>query len=167
MTGQNLLIINLVLAAITLSLIIYSVIVLVTLRKLRKAFGTEHHPENLEQILEAVIGKVKQLEKNHVQTNQELEGTGILTNVSVQKVGLLRFNTFTEDGGKLSFALALLDNNNSGVVITSLHGREQNRMYAKPIVESVSEITLSEEERDAIILAVQNHKNKIRAENTN
>lgn len=51
----------------------------------------------------------------------------------IQKIGLVRFNPFAETGGDQSFCLAVLDNHDSGFVISSLHSRDKTRFYAKPV----------------------------------
>ena len=69
----------------------------------------------------------------------------------VQKVGIIRFNPFAETGGNQSFSLALLDTDNSGIVISSLHSRESTRIYAKPVQDGEkTDFDLSDEERQAI-----------------
>jgi len=73
-------------------------------------------------------------------------------------VGIIRFNPFSEVGGDQSFSLALLNESNDGVVITSLYTRQENRVYGKPIKNGQSEYTLSEEEKQAIEKA-KNSKN--------
>ncbi len=70
---------------------------------------------------------------------------------SVHKVGIVRFNPFKDIGGDQSFALALLDGKDSGLVISSLHTREGTRIYSKPVSKGVAEkYTLTEEEEKAI-----------------
>lgn len=69
---------------------------------------------------------------------------------AVQKVGVVRFNPFGEMGGNQSFALALLDRSDSGVIILSLYAREGVRVYAKPIQGGQTEYKLSEEEIAAL-----------------
>jgi len=66
------------------------------------------------------------------------------------KVGVVRFNPFQDTGGDQSFAFALLNAKGDGIVISSLHGREGTRIYAKPIKELKSEYHLTEEEIKAI-----------------
>jgi hypothetical protein len=75
---------------------------------------------------------------------------------SIQCVGLVRFNPFQDTGGDQSFALALLDRKGDGVVVSSLHGRNSTRFYAKPVKSSTSHVPLSEEE----IQAIQHAMNK-------
>ena len=73
------------------------------------------------------------------------------------KLGITRFNPFDDVGGDQSFILTILDKNNSGAIITSLHNRELTRIYAKPIKNGVGEnITLSKEEKSAIVKIIKN-----------
>ena len=92
--------------------------------------------KSLEERLEKVINNLTAFKKAHEK--------------AVSKVGLVRFNPFGEIGGDQSFSLALLNNEDSGVVITSHYGKEMQRIYAKPVKEGKSEYSLSAEEEDAI-----------------
>jgi hypothetical protein len=65
-------------------------------------------------------------------------------------VALLRYDAFEDVGGRLSFSCALLDDHGSGVVLTSINGRHETRVYAKPIHEGRSDYNLSAEEEEAI-----------------
>lgn len=68
----------------------------------------------------------------------------------VQHVGVLRFDAFEDVGGQLSFALALLDDTGNGMVLSSLHGRQETRLFAKPIRDGKSEVPLTIEEVQAL-----------------
>ncbi len=68
----------------------------------------------------------------------------------VQKVKLMRYNAFADTGSDLSYSLALLDENNNGVVLSSIYGREDNRTYAKPIENGKSTYNLSDEEKQVL-----------------
>jgi hypothetical protein len=85
------------------------------------------------------------------QTNQ-IDNT--LTHV-VQGVGLVRFRAFQDTGGDQSFALALADGEGNGVVISTLYGRGQTRVYAKPVQGWLSPKPLGEEEEQALAEARQ------------
>lgn len=77
-----------------------------------------------------------------------------LSHHGLHKVGVIRFNPFKDVGGNQSFSIALLDGKKSGLVISSLHTREGTRVYAKPVINSVSKnYTLTEEEKQAIKIA--------------
>jgi hypothetical protein len=74
-----------------------------------------------------------------------------LAKKSIHKVGVIRFNPFKDLGGDQSFSVALLDGENSGVVISSLHTREGNRVYSKPVEKGKAvKYPLTGEEQDAI-----------------
>lgn len=71
----------------------------------------------------------------------------------IQKVGLVRFNPFSELGGDHSFCLAILDDRDTGVVITGLHARDRTRIYMKDIKSGKSNLELSVEEKKAVASA--------------
>jgi len=74
---------------------------------------------------------------------------------SLQHIGLVRFNPFEDTGSDQSFAIALLDDQRDGVVISSLHGRANTRIFAKPVTDGGSPHNLSDEETQAIRIAVE------------
>jgi hypothetical protein len=98
--------------------------------------GQAEHVQRLERAIRALHAADK---KQHV----EIEG-------SVRNVGLLRYDAFEDVGGRLSFSCALLDGNGSGVVLTSINGRQETRVYAKPVTGGASAHNLSLEEEEAI-----------------
>jgi hypothetical protein len=67
---------------------------------------------------------------------------------------MIRFNPFEDMGGEHSFALALLDKNDNGIVMSSLHGRENTRMYAKEVIDGKSKQQLSKEEEKVLKEAI-------------
>lgn len=67
-----------------------------------------------------------------------------------QKTGLVKYNAFKGMGGNLSFALALLDDNNTGFVLNSVHSREGCYLYMKDVDEGRTEILLGSEEKEAL-----------------
>jgi len=69
---------------------------------------------------------------------------------AVQGVGIVRFNPFGDTGGDQSFAIALLDAQGDGLVLTSLYGRAESRIYAKPVQGGQSPYPLTAEETQAI-----------------
>lgn len=68
----------------------------------------------------------------------------------VQKTGIVRYRAFDNVGGDLSFSVALLDENNDGIVLTGIYGRDYSPTYAKPINSGTSKYDLSEEEKTAL-----------------
>src|SRR5262249_7305920 len=104
----------------------------------------------LRGILEGHAAHMARLEKamrvlNSAGKRQEAQIQG-----SVRHVALLRYDAFEDVGGRLSFSCAMLDGEGSGVVITSINGRQDTRVYAKPVTGGTSSYNLSTEEEDAI-----------------
>lgn len=106
--------------------------------------------ENLKFILERILADGEKTEAHIKEVEEGLEGLGKKSLGFVQKIGVVRFNPFSNTGGDQSFALALLDGGDSGIVILSLHGREGTRIYIKPIKGGRSLYELSREEKQAI-----------------
>lgn len=110
---------------------------------------------NLEQLLMAHIEEVKQVSRKVdilSDSCRRLEG---ISKQCIQKYGVIRFNAFEDVGSDLSFAIALLDSQNNGVVVSSIYGRNESRTYAKPINSGESSYLLTDEERQALIQAIK------------
>lgn len=73
----------------------------------------------------------------------------------VQKYSVVRYRAFDDVGSDLSFSIALLDENNDGMIITGIYGRNESTTFAKPIENGISKYDLSEEEKLAIKKAMQ------------
>lgn len=109
-------------------------------------FFKKKEPKNFKEIL----SRFNDLEKDFERLSQELKSLKKESKFSIQKVGIVRFNPFSEVGSDQSFSLALLDGNNNGIVITSLYSREKNSVYGKPIKNNKSQYSLSKEEKESI-----------------
>jgi hypothetical protein len=95
--------------------------------------------------------RMREMEAMH----QVIEGR---TRRSLQHIGLVRFNPFDDTGSDQSFAIAMLDDRRDGIVISSLHGRSNTRVFAKPVADGSSPHNLSDEEAEAIRIAVEGTK---------
>jgi len=82
---------------------------------------------------------------------------------AVQRVALLRYDAFEDVGGRLSFWCALLNERGDGVVVTSINGRQDTRVYAKPVHGGASDHNLSEEEEQAIRVALERPRETVEA----
>ena len=71
-----------------------------------------------------------------------------------QKIGIIKYDAFNQMGGKLSFCLALLDENNNGFILNSVHSAEGCYSYTKEIINGESSISLGEEEKQALLKAM-------------
>jgi len=109
-------------------------------------FKKRKEPKNFEEIL----AYFQNLEKNFERLSEDLEKLKKESKFSIQKVGIVRFNPFSDIGGDQSFSIALLNGNGNGIVITSLYSRGGNRIFAKPIEKGNSKYPLSTEEKEAI-----------------
>lgn len=76
----------------------------------------------------------------------------------IQKIGIIRYSAFQDTGSDLSFALALLDNENNGVILNGIYSREMSNIYAKPVEKGKSTYTLSKEEDEALKQAINYKK---------
>lgn len=104
--------------------------------------------ENIEQVLIDLQNNVNQLAQQNNQQQAELEKIKQTMRQMKSNVVVQRYNAFSEDGGSdLSFSMAILDDEQNGVVLTGIHGREQTFIYAKPIEKSQSTYSLTPEEK--------------------
>lgn len=115
-------------------------------------------PKTLKSILEHLLSRIDSAEKKLVFLTEKcdkLEKDGLL---HIQKIGLLRFNPFKDTGGDQSFILALIDANETGVVISGLYSRTGTRWYAKKVENGKGiDHALSDEEKKAIKEAKKNN----------
>lgn len=72
---------------------------------------------------------------------------------ALRHVAVVRYDAFGDIGGRLSFSAALLDDSGDGLVITSIHARDESRTYAKGVIGGRSEVTLTPEEQQAVAAA--------------
>ena len=127
-----------------------------------KKIGNGH---DLNQYLKEYLRDVKEIKKDNSEIKAYYTKLDHDVNSCIQKIGLVRYNAFPDVGSDLSFAIALLDNNDNGIVFNGLYGSESSNIYAKPIKNGESTYQLSNEEKYAIEIAEQNknfvarHKN--------
>ena len=103
--------------------------------------------------VEAILKYTKQNRTDIQKLNKKMEK-------SYQKLGIVKYDAFNEMGGKLSFALAMLDNNNTGWIINAMHSREGCYTYIKEIIDGNSVITLADEEKEALDMAMRMNEHK-------
>ena len=118
--------------------------------------------KDLKEILGEILGTVKKGESVKTDLEKKLEQLKAEDQEHIQKVGLIRYNPFSDTGGNQSFVLALLDGNDNGFVITSLHSRDSTRVFAKPVIRGKETgYEFSKEEVQAVIEAQKKGKNKV------
>jgi len=142
--------ITLILAALALILSGYCAWQMVSINKLKKAFFAGEKAASLENVIYSLKRELENSRAQEDVLDRALLELKNKTAFAIQRVGLVRFNPFNDGGGNFSFTLALLDDYNSGVIITSMYGREQNRIYTKKVEQGKCDIKLTEEEEQAI-----------------
>jgi hypothetical protein len=134
--------------------LIFVIVTIVKIRKIQnnlKVLFAGKEAKDLESIILAHTREIIAIDKDIQELFEISNVIHALAQKSVHKTAVIRFNPFKDIGGDQSFALALLDGKNSGLVISSLHTREGTRIYSKPILKGASEkYTLTEEEKQAI-----------------
>jgi hypothetical protein len=108
---------------------------------------------SLQGVLEAHLGRVVDVANAVDRLTGRTSALETSGRKAFQRIGLVRFNPFEDTGSNQSFALALLDADDDGVVVSSLHARGGTRIYAKAVAAGRPEATLSEEEAQALSLA--------------
>jgi hypothetical protein len=105
---------------------------------------------SLDQLLEQNVHRLDDLTTRLDALNKLHHELEAITQRAIQKVGVVRYSAFSDTGGDQSFAIALLDSEGSGIVVSSLHSRADTRVFAKPVQAGRSRYPLSDEEQDAI-----------------
>ena len=111
-------------------------------RKLMK--GTSN--KNLEEMLVEKIDSIEDNKKIAEDALEECKKLDKKIEKCVQKVSIVRYKAFENVGSDLSFSIALLDNENDGIILTGIYGRQDSTTYAKPVDKGISRYDLSEEE---------------------
>ena len=117
--------------------------------------------ENIEEVLKVYINKVEKVENTNKEIIEYCENLEKELSKSIKKIGIVRYNAFKDTGSDLSFALALLNDDNNGVVLNGIYSREMSNIYAKPIVNGESKYTISDMEQEAINKAIASSEYKI------
>ena len=136
-----------------LLVLILLILLIVTNRRL-DGFMRGKDAESLEETMLDIISEIERLKSSDMQKRRDIKRINDNLMITYQKQGIIKYDAFNEMGGKLSFAMALLDKNNNGFIINSIHSREGCYTYIKEIVKGESYILLGEEERQALEKAI-------------
>ena len=118
-------------------------------RRLRRVLP-QGESGGIDEILDRQLKSVESLSERVDALNKLHHELEHLSQRTLQKVAVVRYNPFSDTGGDQSFAIALLDSLGNGVVVSSLHSRTDTRVFAKPVQSGRSKFQLSDEEQDAI-----------------
>lgn len=142
-----------ILIAIILLFILY-IINIIKLSKIKRNYSIFMkkigNGNNIQESLEKYMNKVEDVQKENVELKNYCKQLDQAITGCIQKVGLVRYSAFKDTGSDLSFTLALLNEENTGVVLNGIYSREMSNIYSKPVEKGTSTYTLSEEEKQAI-----------------
>lgn len=150
---QMILIAVLVFAILTVLLLSTTIILLVKIISLTKKYnafmkGSDGH--TLESTILTRFKEIDVLKEEGKYTTEKLNIACETLIGAYQKIGIVKYDAFKEMGGKLSFSLCLLDDENNGFILTSMHTREGCYTYVKEIIKGESFVVLAAEERKAL-----------------
>lgn len=154
----NSLYIFLAIGVVMLALVIIVIVSIVKISKLKKQFSqfmTGKDAKSLEDEISKRFKEIDELKEHSKKYNKNIKDIYHQLETVYAKCGIVKYDAFNEMGGKLSFALALLDKSNNGFVINAMHSREGCYTYIKEIVNGESYITLGDEEKDALQKAIK------------
>ena len=125
------------------------------MKKRYKKMMTGVDGANLERTMIGCIDSIKAINNENEKLWAETKEIKDLLQRAVTRMAIVRFRAFEDMGGDLSYAVAMLDSNNNGVIMSSIFAREDSRSYAKPIVNGQSTYALTKEEEEALQQALQ------------
>lgn len=111
--------------------------------------------EDLESLLVQLKVQMDEIEEGHADHQKMLDSINRKLKGMKSRVGIVRYNAFGERGNEMSFSLAIVSDQEEGIVLTGLHNRESSYVYAKPLKDGQSKYPLSPEEKEALTLALQ------------
>lgn len=146
--------------AVLLILLILLIVLIVKYNKVKKRYDKFMRGKNassLEDDMHGVFEDMKLLKNNVDKNRKDIRTLYKNMERTFQKLGIVKYDAFNQMGGQLSFSLALLDENNDGFIINSVHSSEGCYSYTKEIQGGTSKISLGEEEQQALDIAMGNH----------
>ena len=136
---------------IVVGVIIFLNIIWVVLTEKRlKRFFLGKKAKDLEDTISILEENIEILKKSKENIEKELIVINAKLKKSIRGLETIRFNPFHDQGSNQSFAIGILNEDNDGVVLSSLYSRERMSIFAKPIKNGKSEYELTEEEKEAL-----------------
>ena len=139
---------------VILVLVIANICSLSKLNKKYKKFMTGSSAKSLENEIVALFEDNKFLRMSIEKNKKDINNLYKNMESTFQKLGIIKYDAFNQMGGKLSFCVALLDENNNGFIINSVHSTEGCYSYTKQIKNGESDIPLGNEEKQALDMAM-------------
>jgi len=117
--------------------------------------------KQIESILFEHMDKIEEVHQRLNQVESQVDVFNNRLSFCIQRMGIIRYNAFDNTGSDLSYSIALLDENNDGIILTGIYGRVETVSYAKPIKNGVSNYSLSVEELQALERAKANALDRV------
>ena len=150
-------IIIIILLVLTIFLLVKSVSSSMRLNRLERKYKTFMKGSDAQSLEKIFVRKFAQIDKLY-EAKEDHEHDILFIKKNLEKMfskyGVERYDAFDDVGGKLSFALALLDKDNTGLILNAVHSRDNCFLYLKEIVKGESYVMLSQEEVEALRKAV-------------
>lgn len=151
------------LAGFVVILLIILLVNVVQIHKLKKKYKMFMDGKNAKTLEESIMSRMDQMDyliSSNKKNENDIQTIYKNMKSTFQKVGLVKYDAFQEMGGKLSFSLALLNETNDGFIINAMHSREGCYTYIKEIIDGNSVITLADEEKEALDMAMHMNEHK-------
>lgn len=145
------------LAVLTLVCMIITLVCFTQYRKLYRRydiFMRGKDAETLEDTILDLLDETAVLQTSDRESRDQLKSLTRQARASYQKIGIVKYNAFKGMGGNLSFVIALLDDNNSGFILNSVHSREGCYLYMKDVEKGSTDVLLGAEEKEALEMAL-------------
>ena len=145
------------LAVLTLVCMIITLVCFTQYRKLYRRydiFMRGQDAETLEDTILDLLDETAVLQTSDRESRDQLKSLTRQVRASYQKIGIVKYNAFKGMGGNLSFVIALLDDNNSGFILNSVHSREGCYLYMKDVEKGSTDVLLGAEEKEALEMAL-------------
>lgn len=148
-------------AAALLLMILFVILTFVQMGKVKRmnqrmdVFMKGKEARSLENEIARIMEENNVLKEKAKTNEQGINNLNKRFRTAFQKLGVVKYDAFNQMGGQLSYCIALLDENNSGFIINSVHSTEGSYSYTKEIKGGESDISLGKEEKEALDLAME------------
>lgn len=138
------------LAAVSMIIAVVAICKMASLNKKYKSFMTGRNGQSLENSIMDRLKEIEELKADSEKSKEDIQVLYSKSEKAICKFGISKYDAFNESGGKLSFAMVMLDESNNGFSMNSMHGQEGSYVYVKEIINGQSFIELGEEEKKAL-----------------
>lgn len=146
-----------IMSVIILILLVLNILNMCSISKLKKIYKKFMQGKNAKSLEKEIMGLFEdnKFMKSSIESNKkDIRILYKKFETTFQKIGIIKYDAFNQMGGKLSFCLALLDENNDGFILNSVHSTEGCYSYTKEIENGTCKISLGDEEQKALNIAM-------------